>query len=103
MPAGLQAWDASGNLIVDLGDYTVKFVGKYTITFPKGQNVSSFAVNGINGNNSFAAITATDSSGGLGFIQFYAKTKTNGVDVIYLPTGNTLYAEKLTIEVYQFI
>lgn len=101
MPAGLQAWDAAGNLVADLGDFTVRFVSKHVVNFPKGQQIAGFSVNGINGNNSFAVITA--SSVGPAFNEFYAKTKTNGVDILYLATSNTLYARDLTVEVYEFI
>lgn len=101
MPAGLQAWDQSGNLIVDLGDYTVKFIGKYSMTIPQGKDIASITVNGIDGNNSFAAITGVNDK--YPITDYYAKTKTNGVDLIYLPTGYAGYARTFTVEVYKFI
>ena len=99
--SGLQCWDANGNLVVDLGDYTVKFVGKYQVTVPRGSFIGSVGVSGINGFNSFAAITASNSPGGYG--EYYAKTRDNAVHVIYLPTSSPWSDVTLTVEVYTFV
>lgn len=98
--SGLQCWDDKGNLVVDLGDYTVKFVGKYNVTVKRGTSITSLSVSGIDGNNSFAAITGGNVAI---FNEFYAKTKTNGVDVIYLPTSSPWSDVTLQVEVYKFI
>lgn len=99
--SGLQCWDAGGNLAVDLGDYTVKFIGKYQVTVPRGSQVGSIGVSGINGFNSFAAITAI--AGGYPYGEYYAKTRDGAVDVIYLPTSSPWFDAVLTVEVYTFV
>lgn len=103
MGAGLQAWDANGAIVADLGDYTIKFVGRYSMSIASGASTSSITVNGINGNNSFANIMKTNgTTDGSIRTDIVAKTKTNGVDLMYLPTGASggVTAE---IEVYQFM
>lgn len=32
MAAGLQVWDASGNIVFDTSDYTFRYMGSYTFT-----------------------------------------------------------------------
>jgi hypothetical protein len=103
MPAGLQAWDADGNLVVDLGDYTVKFVGRYSMSIASNASVSSITVNGIDGNNSFASIQSSNGTvDGSVRTDIVAKTKTNGVDLIYMPTG-TSGGVTADVEVYMFV
>lgn len=34
MAQGLQCWNANAELVVDLGDYNIRFMGTYTITNP---------------------------------------------------------------------
>lgn len=34
MAQGLQCWNAAGGLVVDLGDYNIRYMGTYTITNP---------------------------------------------------------------------
>lgn len=103
MSAGLQCWDASGNMVVDLGDYTIKFVGRYRVSIPAGTGIGSVNVPGINGNNSFSSIMYTSGTlGGAIDSNWYSKTRNGGVDILYLPQ----YAHgavTVDVEVYQFI
>lgn len=98
---GLQAWDGSGRLIVDLGDFSTRFVTRVNILFPTTTQIMSFAVNGINGYNSFAAVTGSDV-GLVASPDYACVTRQNAVDVIYLPTRNPLYNVNLYIEVFMF-
>lgn len=101
MPAGLQAWDASGNLVVDLGDFNTRFVTRQNVSFPTNTRAVSFNVAGLTGTNSFAVIMGGSvPSGGFGY--YTAVTKNGGVDVLYLPTSNPPYAQTLYVEVYMF-
>lgn len=101
MPAGLQAWDASGNLVADLGDYSTRFVGRYSINFPQNVMIVSQAVPGLTGANSFATIMAGSVVNG-GIAQYAAVTKSGGFDIIHLPSSFPPYAQTLTVEVYMF-
>lgn len=48
MPAGFQAWDAAGNLVVDLTDRLTQYVGAVTIT---GGSSGSVTVSGKGAGN----------------------------------------------------
>lgn len=101
MPAGLQAWDANGNLVVDLGDFSTRFVSRHNVSFPSNVRQVSFSVPGLTGTNSFAVIMGgTVPAGGFGY--YTAVTKNGGVDVLYLPTTNPSFSQTLYIEVYMF-
>lgn len=99
--SGLQAWDGNGNLIVDLGDFSTRFVWRQDVYFPRTTFVQSFAVSGINGYNSFAAIKAWNIGSPLGG-NYMAVTRAGAVDVFYLPTSNPLFDCVLSVEVYMF-
>ncbi|UGO53114.1 hypothetical protein HAZELMIKA_24 [Klebsiella phage vB_KaeD_HazelMika] len=101
MPAGLQAWDASGNLVVDLGDFSTRFVVRQNISFPRTTRAVSFNVAGLTGANSFAVVMVA-SAGAVYKASYAAVTKNGGVDVLYLPTSNPFVDQTLTIEVYVF-
>lgn len=99
--SGFQAWDASGNLVVDLGDFNTRFVSRHNVSFPTNTRIVSVSVPGITGTNSFASIMGgTVPAGGFGY--YAPVTKNGGFDILYLPTFNPLYAQTLYVEVYQF-
>lgn len=97
---GLQCWDGGGNLVVDLGDYSCRWAGTVNISIPKGQSIGSVGFGGINGNNSFATIVSSS----IGYIDasYYAKTRDNAIDLIFLPSRAS-EAITVTVEVYIFI
>lgn len=96
---GLQAWDGAGNLIVDLGDFSTRFVHRQQIVFPRSTAIVSFAVGGINGYNSFACIKNANIYIGSAYA---CVTRENAVDVIYLPTSNPFSDVTMDIEIYKF-
>lgn len=36
MSQGLQCWNANGNIVVDIGDYNIRFMGTYNINVVSG-------------------------------------------------------------------
>ena len=36
MSQGLQCWDGNGNIVVDIGDYNMRFMGTYNINVVSG-------------------------------------------------------------------
>lgn len=101
MPAGLQAWDASGNLVADLGDFSTRFVGRYNVSFPRSTRVVQLSVAGLTGANSFATIMGGSIANGQH--EAYAPvTRNGGVDILYMPTNNPLFDQTLYVEVYMF-
>lgn len=51
--SGLQCWDGSGNIVVDLGDYSVRFIGLYGVNIPSGANYAEIPVHDISQANGF--------------------------------------------------
>lgn len=100
MPAGLQAWDASGNLVVDLGDFNTRFVTRQNVSFPRTTRQVSVNVSGLTAANSFAVIMGTAS--GYNKSDYAAVTRNGGVDILYVPGSNPYMDQTLYLEVYMF-
>ena len=59
MSQGLQCWDENGNLVVDIGDYSIRYIGtysfrsgsakSYTITVPGMSSTGWFAYYNLSG------------------------------------------------------
>ncbi|ELY3545781.1 hypothetical protein SMX40_003378 [Cronobacter turicensis] len=95
--AGLQCWDASGRLVVDLGDYMVRHRGRITVKAPGGVNQFDVAIPGATASGSFAAITTTLMQTRIWGTSCYD----GGVTVFFVP--GTSFADTLTIDLYDFI
>lgn len=103
MPQGLQAWDASGSLIVDLGDYSTRFITSFTLTLPANTAAVQRAVAGITDTGHFAVITKGNDSitEGLLMTNLTATTYNGGVWLIAIGV-QVAYARTVTIDVYAF-
>lgn len=58
MAAGLQCWDAQGNICVDLADYYLRYVGSGTITMPSVGYSTTQSWPGISPDTHIAFITS---------------------------------------------
>lgn len=102
MPAGLQCWDATGKLIVDIGDYNSRYLGSVNVAFPANTLVITFSYSGLKANGSFGVVVATTSGGGVSSIAEHAvRTYDGGFRVFCISPGNS--AATLTINLYGFI
>lgn len=99
--SGFQAWDASGNLVADLGNFSTRFVGRYAVRFPRQSTIVSQSVPGLTGTNSFATIMS-GSVANAGISQYAAITKNGGFDIIHLPSSFPPFEQVLNVEVYMF-
>ncbi|QEG10402.1 hypothetical protein KMI8_24 [Klebsiella phage KMI8] len=99
---GMQAWDENGNIVVDIGDFSTRFVGRYRVHMPNGSNNVFTHIPGVNGTNSFAAIMWTEGSLQNSINTEYAAITTNdGFKVMYLPEDRTMEIN-IDVEVYSF-
>lgn len=102
MAAGLQCWNASGKLIVDLTDYYLRYVGTYTVKMPAGdgKTLKSVAttVPNMTAGGWMAVIKSANPSYTLGDHVTRCQT---GKFTTYL-MGKSGSASTLTVEVYQF-
>ncbi|WP_139810733.1 hypothetical protein [Pantoea rwandensis] len=62
MPAGLQCWDATGKLVVDIGDYNTRYLGRASGTIDTNAAQLFIPYSGVTLNGSFAVIVATQSN-----------------------------------------
>lgn len=103
MPQGLQAWDAAGRLVVDLGDYSTRFITSLTVTLPASQSAVNVAVAGVTDTGHFAVITKGNESivAGLLMTELTATTRNGGVWVIAL-NGTYTVARSVIVDIYAF-
>lgn len=104
MSAGLQCWDASGRLIVDIGDYNTRYLGQTVATIDTNASQMSVPFNGSTQNGSFAVIVAakSNSSGApnADTYEFAARALNGSVQIIRVGGPKSV---TLTIDVYAFI
>lgn len=56
MPQGLQAWDANGNLVVDLTDAAVRYMTTVSRSVAMTASSATFTVNGVRRDTHFASV-----------------------------------------------
>lgn len=97
---GLQAWDENGVLMLDVGDYSTRFVGNYSIRLNSGAASASVAAPGVTKDKHFAAVT----SGSETSVLMTEMTAIAGDGVVYLValTGSVSYARTANVDVYAF-
>ncbi|MGK6325776.1 hypothetical protein ACMGEE_01565 [Erwinia sp. DT-104] len=102
MPAGMQCWDETGKLIVDIGDYNCRFIGVVNVSCPANISEVTVSYAGITANGSFGVVIATNSGAGISSISEYAvRTYDGGIRVIGIFPSNR--AATLAINLYGFL
>lgn len=101
MPCGLQCWDASGKLVVDIGDYNTRYLGRTNLTLPANINLASGSYGGLTAAGSFAAVVSASSSSYFNTNNFATRTYDGGYSVWRLSRDVT--AVTLTLDLYAFI
>lgn len=97
MAQGLQCWDSSGRLVVDLGDYNMRFMGTASLAISAGTtNTWNVAFSGMKPVG-WLAIARTNTF----WTEFYCVCGTNSFSVRYTPTGG-VFAQTLTFDIYSF-
>ncbi len=99
MPQGLQCWDASGNLVVDLTDYAIRYIGATSVSFAQGESSKNVSFPGVTQAGSI--VTIVSSSVAYSMNEFYCRAYDGGFNALYLPTGGT-QAITLNVEIYSF-
>lgn len=96
MAQGLQCWDSSGRLVVDLGDYNMRFMGTASLSIAAGTtNVWTVNFNGCRTVGWLIVPLTTP------FSEFYCVPQNNSFSVRYTPTGG-IQAQTLNFELYAF-
>lgn len=100
MAGGIQCWDANGKLIVDIGDYNTRYLGRATINLPANSNVASQGFPNLTASGSFATVISS-SSPNLYPNNFATRTYEGGFRVWRLSTNPT--SVDLTVDLFSFI
>ncbi|EKY3088593.1 hypothetical protein RA970_001741 [Cronobacter dublinensis] len=95
--SGLQCWDGSGRLIVDLGDYMVRYIGRTVVNAPAGISEMNVPYAGLTASGSFAAIVKLN-----GVVRIWSTSCYDGGFTLYFVPG-TSYADTITVDLYNFL
>ena len=95
MPQGLQCWDGEGRVVVDLSDYSLRYMGSTSVSFSTGETSKNVAFSGATQEGSFISIIST----GLTVNEYFCRAYNGGFTAYYLPTGGSP-AITLNVEVY---
>lgn len=102
MAVGLQCWDASGKLIVDIGDYNLLLFSTTSVIFPQNGTVLTVPYSGVTADGFFAAIVAPGDLVNNFYVEkLVTRTYNGGFRVINSATGNDRVV--LKINIYRFI
>lgn len=97
MPGGLQCWDESGRVTVDLSDYSIRYIGSISVSLSSGQASKNVPFPGITQDGSLVSIVST----GVTANEYFCRAYDGGFTLYYLPTGGSM-AITLNVEVYNF-
>lgn len=62
MAGGIQCWDANGKLIVDVGDYNTRYIGRMQISMPAQSFQTTAPYPGVTESGSFGVIVLTSNT-----------------------------------------
>lgn len=97
MPQGLQCWDGTGRIAVDLSDYAIRYIGSTSVTFAAGETAKDVSYPGITQDGTFISIVTA----GVTANEYYCRAYNGGFTAFYLPiTGSPAFT--FTVEVYNF-
>ncbi|KLE44082.1 hypothetical protein YA12_19385 [Klebsiella aerogenes] len=82
MAQGLQCWDASGRLVVDIGDYNMRYMGTYSISSQGGVDNFNINVPGMH-HNGWVAFPVNKYN----MNEWYCDCQEGFFTAKYLPTG----------------
>lgn len=99
--SGLQCWDASGKLIVDIGDYNCRYLGSATINIAANTPVTTGSFGGLTENGSFGVVVNSTSGVGFNYSTYAVRTYNGGYRVFY--TAGSNIATTLTLNFYSFL
>ncbi|WP_148049889.1 MULTISPECIES: hypothetical protein [unclassified Enterobacter] len=97
MAQGLQCWDANGVMVVDIGDYNMRYMGTRTLNVTPNITSWNIAFPGMRVNGWLAVQRLTITSNNI----FYCIPGNESFAVQYLPTTGT-YPQTITFDIYKY-
>ncbi|MCJ7925971.1 MAG: hypothetical protein MUW55_08515 [Pantoea vagans] len=101
MPSGLQCWDASGKLIVDIGDYNTRYLDRTSVTMAANTNQVTGSFGGMTTLGAFVVVVSASSSVYFTPSNFAARAYDGGYRIFKLSAYTA--AVTLTLDMYAFI
>ena len=97
MAQGLQCWDGGGTMVVDLGDYNMRYMGSTSLHVNAG-NTTSWNVGwgGMRTTGWLVIMRITQY-----YNEFYCIPNNDSFTVQYLPSSG-VYAQDLTFDIYSY-
>ena len=99
MAQGLQCWDGSGRLIVDLTDYNLRFMGTASITFAPGETFKNIGYSGCTVSGSIVIITASSLNTPN---EYFCRAYDGGFSAFYFPVDGLTVYHSINMEIYNF-
>lgn len=99
MPQGVQCWDASGNLVADIGDYNCRYIGTLTVSVPALATVVTTAYPAATASGYFAVPVTVPPGRYIGY--YHCRAYDGGIRTFILL--RYAYAHTITVNVYAFI
>lgn len=96
MAQGLQCWDAGGTMVVDIGDYNMRYMGSVGLNIAAGTNSWNVGFGGMRTTGWLAILRTTQY-----YNEFYCIPNNDSFTVQYLPSSG-VYAQSLTFDVYSY-
>ncbi|WP_419058937.1 hypothetical protein [Kluyvera georgiana] len=94
--SGLQAWNANGVIVADLGDYNMRYMGSTSINVAAGQTAWTVGWGGMSQTGWIVVLNTSQY-----WNNYYAIPDNGFFTVRYLPTSGT-YADTLYFEIYKW-
>lgn len=103
MPQGLQAWDAAGNMVVDIGDYSTRIFTSKRVAIPSGVSTAiQYPVPGVTAAGHFAVITEGNNTTQPDILMTNYTAVTYNGGFWLIPIFGTSYGMNVTVDIYAF-
>lgn len=96
MAQGIQCWNAQGTLLVDLGDYNMRYVGSQTVSLPSGATQWNFTYTGMTSSGWIVYIQDTAS-----FPQYVCRCYDGGYRIAFAPTSAPA-TKTVTVDIWRY-
>jgi hypothetical protein len=101
MPGGLQCWDANGKLVIDIGDYNSRYLGRTTVFLPANVNSITGSFPELTQAGGFVVVVSTLSTSYFTPGNFAARAFNGGFGIFRLSRDTT--AVTLSLDMYAFL
>ncbi|MEN0584442.1 MULTISPECIES: hypothetical protein [unclassified Kosakonia] len=99
MAQGLQCWDGSGRLVVDLSDYNLRFIGTASVTFSPGDTIKNISYADCTEAGTIVAVTGSSMNTPN---EYFCRAYNGGVNAFFFPVNGLSVSHSINVEIYKF-